>query len=113
MTAKTNAKESSKKIQEALDLLNEAARDKKEEFEDIMTGKYSELKSTLLDMEAQAEKGAEQGAERAKELGQEAREVVNQKAHQIDEHVHQDPWKVLGWSVAGAFMVGFLLGRKD
>lgn len=43
-----------------------------------------------------------QGKERAKELG-----------HSVDQQVHENPWWALGIIGVVAFLVGYLLGRKD
>lgn len=109
--AKTD--ESTKKINEALELLNEAAREKKEEIEGMLEGKYSDLKCVLTDIEADAEAEARRRMARAKEMGHDAADSVRRTAGAVDRRVHDDPWKMLGWGVAAAFAVGFLFGRKE
>ena len=105
--------DSTKKIQEALALLNEAAAAKKDELGSLMSGKYDQLKGVVMDAEGAAEEKARQGLHRAREMGHESAEALKSTANRVDQKVHDDPWKSMGWAVAGAFAVGFLLGRKD
>lgn len=106
-------KQDKQKIDEALTLLNEAARDKKEDLNEMLASKYGDLKSTILDMESEVAGTARRGVERADELKEVAAKRARETAQQVDQKAHEDPWKALGWSVAGAFAIGFLLGRKD
>lgn len=101
------------KIDEALTLLNEAARDKKQELDSLLTEKYSDLKAAMTDMEVSVEDHAILGAQRLGELKAAAAGHVKETAHAVDSKAHEEPWKTLGWAVAGAFAAGFLLGRKD
>ncbi len=100
-------------IQEALTLLDEAAREKKEDIGDLVSGKYEALKEAFLGVEAEVADKAKQGAERLGELKDSATERMKEAAHQIDKKVHEDPWMTLGLPILGALAIGFLLGRKD
>ena len=106
-------KQETQKINEALELLNEAAREKKEDLTKTVSNKYGDLKNALLEMETDLEGKARQSTQRLNELKEAAAERARETARQVDQKAHEDPWKALGWSVAGAFVVGFLLGRKD
>jgi len=106
-------KQETQKINEALELLNEAARDKKDDLTKTVSDKYGDLKNALLEMESDIAGTAHQGARRLEELKEAAAQRARETARQVDQKAHEDPWKALGWSVAGAFVVGFLLGRKD
>jgi ElaB/YqjD/DUF883 family membrane-anchored ribosome-binding protein len=101
--------ESTKKINEALTLLNEAARDKKEELGSLLEGKYDSLKQAVLHMETKVEEQARRGFSKTCDMAHEMKE----KAERVDQKVHEDPWKTLTWATVGAFVVGFLIGRKD
>jgi ElaB/YqjD/DUF883 family membrane-anchored ribosome-binding protein len=104
---------STEKINEALTLLNEAARDKKGEFSELLGDKYDDLKQAVLGMESELETKARLGVQKAKAVSHDASEHVKHVASVVDQKAHEDPWKTFGWAVAGAFVVGILLGRKD
>ncbi len=97
----------------ALALLNAAARDKKEEIGKLLEGKYADIKGVLKSMEGNAEDHAARGMAAAKDMAHRAGETLKETADHVDHAVHQDPWKTLGWGIAGAFLVGYLCGHKD
>ena len=107
------AKHTTTTIQEALTLLDEAAREKKDDIGELVAGKYEALKEAFLGVEADVADKAKQGSERLSELKDAATERVKDAAHLIDKKVHQDPWMTLGLPILGALAIGFLLGRKD
>lgn len=111
--AATKQTNSTEKINEALALLNEAARDKKDEFGELLGDKYGDLKSAVLGMESELEAKARLGVQKVKSVSHDASENIKQVASAVDQKAHEDPWKTFGWAVAGAFVVGILLGRKD
>ena len=93
-----------KKINEALDLLNELAKEKKAELQGMMSEKYSHLKSVLGGaserLQHQVKAGLEQGEETVKEF-----------ASTIDKSVHENPWPYLGSTALGFFILGLFLNR--
>lgn len=103
----------SEKIDEALALLNEAARDKKEEIGSLLEGKYSDIKNVLKGLEANVEEEARHGMDAARHMRHQAGEALKETAGHVDHAVQKDPWKTLGWGIAGAFLVGYLFGNKD
>lgn len=106
------AKQDAQKINEALSVLNEAARTGREELEELFSDKYNDLRSAVRDAEAQLSDSARQGAHRLGEMKDSAVERVKDTALQVDRKAHESPWKIFGSMVAGAFVVGFLLGRR-
>ena len=109
----TRPDDSTEKIHEALALLNEAARDKKNEFKDLLGNKYTDLREVVAGLETDAEQRVRHSMDRAHEVGQDASERVQNTAQRIDRRVHEDPWKTVGWAVVGAFLAGFLVGHKE
>ena len=101
-----------KKFEEALELLNEAAREKKTEIQQLFGDKYSTIKSALQDaaqqqterlnrLKQQAGEAWEVGGERAKEI-----------AAEVDEKVKENPWPYIGGVAVGALLLGFILGAS-
>jgi ElaB/YqjD/DUF883 family membrane-anchored ribosome-binding protein len=108
---------SGEKIAEALQLLEEAAKQKKVELQSLLSDKYTHLKDVIVETEgslvkalADARKHAVEAALHAKDVSVEkAREV----AHDVDKHVHRNPWPCLGGTVVVTLLLGYILGRKS
>ena len=71
------------KISEALELLNEAAREKKDELKDMFTDKYAHIK-----------------------------EVIAVDAQKVAGRVRKDPWPYLAGTAAVALLLGYLMGKR-
>ena len=107
---------SHEKISEALKLLEEAAKDKKTELQNILKGKYNYLKEALGEKEhdvvqtlAAAKKRAMEAAMYAKEVGgDKAKEI----ASEVDQQVRENPWPYIGGVAIGALLIGYILGRN-
>lgn len=85
-----NNSTSARKLDEALRLLNEAAREKKDEIQGLLSEKYGDIKDVLG-----------QGGARAKEWTED-----------VEEKVRQNPWPYIGGVALGALFVGFLMGTS-
>ncbi|MDF3130982.1 hypothetical protein P0Y35_17360 [Kiritimatiellaeota bacterium B1221] len=106
-------KQDAQKINEALELLNEAAKGQKDELSSLISDKYKDLKSSLSGFESTMEDKAESAAERLQELKDTAAAQASGTANQIDQKVHDDPWKTVGLTALAALAVGVFIGRKD
>lgn len=93
------------RVRDALELLNSYARDKKTEFQEMLSGRYSNLKTAVGDF------GDRMGDE-ASELYAKGRDKAKQVAKDVDESVHKHPWTYIGGAALGALIVGYLLGRS-
>ena len=103
---------SGKKFEEALQLLNEAAREKKQEIQQLFGDKYSVIRQAV--QEAASQQGerlnrVRQAAGEALELGGER---AKQAAADIDEKVKENPWAYIGGAAVGALLLGFILGAS-
>jgi ElaB/YqjD/DUF883 family membrane-anchored ribosome-binding protein len=97
-----NVTHSNEKISEALKLLNEAAREKKMEFQHLLTDKYAHLKDAVVE----SEEKLVQTLAKAKEYGVE-------KVKLVDENVHKNPWPYIGGAVGVGLLVGYIMGRNN
>ena len=113
MNTKTNV--SSEKVVEALELLNEAAKEKKEEVRKMISTKYKDLKESIFGSDIKhsldtAKKNAVEAAARARNLGEEKVKVL---ATQMDQNVHSNPWPYIGGAAIVALLLGYILGKKN
>lgn len=104
------------KIAEALRLLEDAAKGKKEELRTLVSDKYHNLKDVLgvaghnmSDTVACAKKRAMEAAQQAKDLGLEKARII---AADVDEQVHENPWPYIGGVAVCSLLIGFILGRS-
>lgn len=93
-----------KRINEALELLNAAARDKKTELQAAMENKYTDLSSAMSEFTDRIGNGASRRFEAGK---QKAADMAND----VDKDIHKNPWPYIGGVAAAALISGFLLGR--
>ena len=110
-----NTNSHSEKITEALELLNEAAREKKDEFRDLISQKYVHLKESLTSADIKhsldtARKNAVEAAAKARNISEEKMKVL---ATEVDKNVHANPWPYVGGVAVGALLLGYILGKKN
>ncbi|MBN2466080.1 hypothetical protein JXD38_10720 [candidate division WOR-3 bacterium] len=100
----TQTAASTEKLDEALAHLNEAAKERREELNKLLTEKYTDLKSAL---------GGAVGASAGwvKEQGKEVGDTAKLAASSVDRSAHMHPWYYVGGAAVGALILGFLLGR--
>ncbi len=94
-----------KRINEALELLNAVARDKKAELQAAMETKYTDLSSVVGAF-------AESVKHRAGEKYEAGKQKVAEVATDIDKSVHKNPWAYIGGAAAAALVFGYLMGRS-
>ena len=94
-----------KKINEALELLNELAREKRAELLGMVSEKYSSLKSALGGTAGKLE-------EQARETFAQGEQKVKEIASQVDDSVHKNPWPYLAGTALGFLILGMFFGRS-
>jgi ElaB/YqjD/DUF883 family membrane-anchored ribosome-binding protein len=106
----------SEKITEALKLLEEAARDKKDELRGLISNKYSYLKDVVADTEHDIKDSLAIAKKRAMDAVSKATDIGGKKAKEIaedvDEVVHDNPWPVIGGVALASLLIGYILGRN-
>ena len=94
-----------KRINEALELLNAAARDQQAGLLAALENKYTDLSSVMRAftnrMKHQATEKFEAGKQKVVDV-----------ATDINKSVHNNPWTYIGGVAAAGLVFGFLLGRS-
>jgi len=101
MTPEIQGKTSNAKISEALELLNEAAKEKKVELQGLMVNKYTHIREAMVS-----------GVEHAQEVIAQGKEKVVEIAGDVDKRVHKDPWVYIGAAAAVSLLLGYFMGAK-
>lgn len=91
-----------KDLEDALGLINKAAREESEELKNIIQGKYQDVKKIFGEKKEYLGVQLAHGAEAAKHT------ISN-----VDKTVHENPWPYLAGVAVGGFLLGFLLHRSD
>lgn len=107
---------SSENIAEALKLLEEAAKQKKDELKNVMSDKYSHLKNLIMENESTLVKSLSDAKKHAAEAAVHAKDVSVEKAREIvgdvDKKVHSNPWPYIGGTAVISLLLGYILGRN-
>lgn len=104
--------ENARKIDEALQLLNEAAREKKDELKQLLDEKYTNIKSALGEVIDDNSELARQFRKRAGEAFEEGQEHLEEAMADVDREVRRNPWPYIGGAAAAALVLGFLMGSS-
>jgi ElaB/YqjD/DUF883 family membrane-anchored ribosome-binding protein len=100
----TQTAANTEKLNEALAHLNEAAKERREELNKLISEKYTHLKSALGG-------AAGASADWVKEQGREVGDAAKLAASTVDHSAHRHPWYYIGGAALGGLLLGFLLGR--
>ncbi len=105
------------KITEALKLLDEAAMEKKDEIQHMLSDKFKNLKDAVVACETStADKLAalkHKVADAAKKISEVSVEKTKAAAATVDESVHKNPWYYIGGAAIGGLLLGYILGKKS
>ncbi|HCE43406.1 MAG TPA: hypothetical protein DET40_07645 [Lentisphaeria bacterium] len=106
---------SAEKINEALKLLEDAAKENREQVLSATSGKFENLKCAMLDEKGLKERlalAAQKAADMAASIKEAAADKTREIAGAIDQNVRKNPWPYVAGVAVGALMLGFILGRK-
>ncbi len=108
---------SNDKLAEALKLLEEAAREKKEDLRTLISDKYSHLKSVLVETEHTVIDGLsdtlKREIERTIKAKNKGKRKVKEAAVAVNGQVHSNPWPYIGGVAVIALLGGYLMGHKS
>jgi ElaB/YqjD/DUF883 family membrane-anchored ribosome-binding protein len=96
----------------ALKLLEEAAKQKKDELKAVMSDKYTNLRSLILEKESSLMKSLTSAKDQAVEMRDAGIEKTREIAHDVDENVHQNPWPYIAGSAVVGVLLGYIMGRN-
>jgi ElaB/YqjD/DUF883 family membrane-anchored ribosome-binding protein len=107
---------SSEKIAEALKLLDEAAKQKKDELKGVLSDKYTHLKSVVVEAETSLGRSLADAGRHAVDAATHAKDVGVAKARKmaggVDKCMHRNPWPYLGGTAFVGLLLGYILGRR-
>ena len=107
---------SNDKISEALKLLEEAAKQKKDELRTVMSDKYTHLRDMFIENESNLMKSLINKKDHAIEAVTHAKDVSIEKAREIaddvNKSVHHNPWPYIAGTAAVGLALGYMLGRN-
>ena len=104
---------STKKFEEALHLLNEAAREKKEEIQSLIGDKYTHIRDVIEETASKGRREYRRAKNTTEEWLGENGEALREVASDLDDRVHDNPWAYLGGVAVGALLLGFILGSSS
>lgn len=108
----TTEKTSVSKISEALELLNEAAKEKKDELKGLLTDRYTHIKEAI----SSGTEHSRQIYEKAKHVTQDAllkgEEKIKEAASVVDKQAHKNPWSFVAGAAVVSLFIGYLMGSK-
>lgn len=105
-----------KSIDQALKVLDNAAKESTKEIRSMVDQDYSQLKQIFGEDKANVKSAfGEMKTATAESLYNAKEQVVattQQTAQRVDESVHENPWVYIGGAALVTAIAGFLLGRK-
>jgi ElaB/YqjD/DUF883 family membrane-anchored ribosome-binding protein len=103
-------------IEEALKLLEEAAKQKKDELRTVMSDKYTHLKHLIMESESSLVQSLTEAKTHAAAAAVHAKEASVEKARElagdVDKNVHRNPWAYIGGTAVISLLLGYILGRN-
>ena len=102
------------KLEEALQLLNEAAKEQKDDFINMLTQKYKSISETIAAFAEHNKEEAESAAKVTMETLREGKKKALQYSEEVDACVHKHPWPFVFGAAVGSLLVGAFLrsGKK-
>lgn len=104
---------STKKFEEALQLLNEAAREKRDEIQGLLGDKYTHIRGVIEDATVKGRKNFRRVKQTAEDFLEEGADSLKEVAGDLDDKVHENPWGYIAGVAVGALLLGFIFGSSS
>lgn len=98
------------KIHEALQLLDEAAKEKKEELGQLLAEKYSQVRDVMYEATESYKEVVLETRHSLNKVVSDGEERIKEVTTGIDKRVHDNPWLFLGMAAVGFFLSGYVIG---
>ena len=105
-------KTNNSKFTEALELLNEAAKEKRSEMKELMTDKYEHIKQAVLEGTTQGRKILDNAQHVSQETISEVEETIKKTVAKVDKSVRENPWPYIGGVAVVSLFLGCFMGSK-
>lgn len=112
MTTENQVKTSNAKISEALELLNEAAKEKKDELKGLMANRYSHIREAMTSGVDHGKEVLKHAQDITKETIIKGSEKAKEIASDVDQRVHKDPWVYIAGTAVATLLLGYFMGSK-
>lgn len=98
------------KINEALELLDEVAKEKRSEINRLISEKYSNIQGIMDESKNIYRKTMEKTRQGLSEAVVHGEEKIKEISSGIDKKVHENPWLYIIISISSGFLLGYILG---
>lgn len=99
-------------IEEALKILNAAAKDEKNELLSELKDNYQDLKGVVVDVENKINSKLHDIKDSAQASKSDVKLTLNDLAEDIEDATKNDPWKAIKYATFAGAMLGFLIGSN-
>jgi ElaB/YqjD/DUF883 family membrane-anchored ribosome-binding protein len=107
----------SENIADALNILEDAAVQKKDELKRVIADKYVHLRGMIMETEKGLAKTLTDAKTQAMDAVHHVKELGTEKgielAKGLDRNVHVNPWPYIGGTAVIGLLLGFILGRNQ
>ena len=112
MSSDDQGRTSSARISEALEILNEAAKEKTAELKGLMGNKYAHIREAMSAESSYGEDVIKRARDFAQDAIGEGQARCKEIACNVDKRVHQDPWVYIAGAAAASLLLGYFAGSK-
>ncbi|MCB0404327.1 MAG: hypothetical protein KDD51_06040 [Bdellovibrionales bacterium] len=103
---------SPEKLNEALKILEQAAREQREEVRELVTEKFHNLKQALESVEPELKRVGNTVVAFANKVGQAGSEEVKEAAKKVNADAHNRPWPYVGVAALAGCIFGYFIAKK-
>ena len=104
--------QSQQKFEEAIQLLNEAALEKKKEIESLLGDKYENVREKIEEAVSKNQDQFHRMRKLVEDSIEEGQGQLEKKKKQVNSEVRKNPWKYLGGTALGALLLGMMMGSR-